>query len=295
MSKKNWIMIKRGLSQDAKHREQIGQAIWCFMHIIDRADWETGTVFDWKDQDEADDMGVNVRTLREWRRSLDENNYITCHQEQYGQRIVIHNWTNPRNYSGEVLNQFPQGDIITEPQDYIQDTPQGYTQGNRKDVTPTSNSLIKSHVSLEKVTRSANKTVDFILENERIAQEKDASGASWPHRDKFPDAIRELLDVYVRLTGQRLTKDKVMDWLSTGQDWLDLGIIADDLIKAHKKSKGDERGFGAFTVGRPGGLTNTANMFAGERRTNGKAIGGTPLERAMADLERTYHGDNVPA
>lgn len=133
MGKKNWIMIKRGLSQDPKHRERIGQAIWCFMHIIDRADWETGIVFDWKDKDEADDMGVNVRTLREWRRILDESGYITCKQEQYGQKIVIHNWTNPRNYSGDVLNPFSQGDKKTEPQD----TPQGDTQGNRKDVTPT--------------------------------------------------------------------------------------------------------------------------------------------------------------
>jgi len=142
MSKKNWIMIKRGLSQDPKHREKIGQAIWCFMHIIDRADWETGIVYDWKDKDEADDMGINVRTLREWRRVLDESNYITCHQEQYGQRIVIHNWINPRNYSGDVLNPFIQGDSFMEPQG----TPQGDTQGSRKDVTPTYSSGNQSSI-----------------------------------------------------------------------------------------------------------------------------------------------------
>jgi len=153
VTKKHWIYIKRGLSQDPKHRERIGQAIWCFMHIIDRADWETGIVYDWKDKDEADDMGVNVRTLREWRRSLDENNYITCLQEQYGQKITIHNWINPRDYSSEVLNQLPQGDNITEPQDDAQDTPQGYTQGNRKDVTPTYKSKNqKSKVKEPKIT-----------------------------------------------------------------------------------------------------------------------------------------------
>lgn len=140
MAKKHWIYIKRGLSEDPKHRERIGQAIWCFMHIIDRADWETGIVYDWRDKDEAVDMGVNVRTLREWRRTLDENNYITCKQEQHGQQIVIHNWLNPRNYSGEVMNQLSQGDSILEPQGYIQ----GDTQGSRKDVTPTYDSKSKT-------------------------------------------------------------------------------------------------------------------------------------------------------
>jgi hypothetical protein len=135
------------------------------------------------------------------------------------------------------------------------------------------------------IKNSANKTVDAILENERIAQEKLSSGAAWPGREKMPEPIRELLDTYVKLTGQRPTKGSLMDWLSTGQDWLDLGIIAGDLEKAYKKSKGDERGFGAFTVGRPGGLTSTANMFAGERRLAGKDGNTNKYERAFAQLE----------
>ena len=51
MSKKNWIFIKRGLSEDPKHRERMGMAIWLFMHICDAADWETGKVYDWRDKE----------------------------------------------------------------------------------------------------------------------------------------------------------------------------------------------------------------------------------------------------
>jgi len=119
------------------------------------------------------------------------------------------------------------------------------------------------------ITESANKKVDAILEQERIYREKKAKNETYPHRNKFPEPIRELLDVYVKLTGQHPAKAKVLDWLQTGQEWLDLGITAMDLDAAYKKSKDDK---GGFTVGRPGSLTNTANMYAGERRSTGKGL-----------------------
>ena len=244
MSKKNWIMIKRGLSQDTKHRERIGQAIWCFMHIIDRADWETGTVLDWKDQDEAADMGINVRTLREWRRSLDENNYISCKQEQYGQRIVIHNWINPRNYSGDVLNPFPQGDIKTVPQSGVQDTPQGYTQGSRKDVTPTYSSGNQESPSKK------GDVIDGMLE-----YAKQSNGKSYPLRDKIPAPYLEYADWYVHTTGQKPRKPVLGDWLLSFDDWTSAGLCVKDLQNAYEYAN---RPSGGFLVGRPGSLTNTA-------------------------------------
>jgi hypothetical protein len=141
MAKKHWIYIKRGLSEDPKHRERIGQAIWCFLHIIDRADWETGIVTDWRDKDEAMDMGVNHRTLSEWRRALDEGHYITCQQTKHGQRIIIHNWHDPRNYGGGKINPYPvEGYTITEPLE-ANESPNGYTNDVRNHVTPTYNSL----------------------------------------------------------------------------------------------------------------------------------------------------------
>ena len=97
MARKHWISVKRGLSEDPKHREQMGMAVWGFLHMIDRADWETGTVYDWRDKDEAEDMGLNERTLRDWRQRLVEKGYISCKQNRRGLDIVIYNWINPKD------------------------------------------------------------------------------------------------------------------------------------------------------------------------------------------------------
>ena len=35
MTKKHWISVKRGLSEDPKHRQAMGEAVWLFLHIID--------------------------------------------------------------------------------------------------------------------------------------------------------------------------------------------------------------------------------------------------------------------
>src|SRR3972149_6988339 len=104
MTKKHWIMIKRGLSEDPKHRERMGDLLWLYLHILDRTDWETGIVYGWRDAEEAIDMKMQPRTLRDQRQRLQNLGYITCKQERRGQRIVVHNWSNPKNYSGEVLN-----------------------------------------------------------------------------------------------------------------------------------------------------------------------------------------------
>ena len=109
MGIKNWIMIKRGLSEDPKHRAAMGVRVWLFMHIIDRANWDTGIVPEWRDQQEADDMEMPWRTLQEQRQALEELGYITCMKHRDSQSIIIHEWVNPRNYSGGVLNSRQQG------------------------------------------------------------------------------------------------------------------------------------------------------------------------------------------
>lgn len=140
MAKKHWIYIKRGLSEDAKHRAAMGECIWLYMHIIDRADWETGIAYGWKDEQEAADMSMPVRTLREQRRKLDELDYITCNQNRHDQDIVIKRWIDPRNYSGDLLNV---GDAPMEPtknEGYTQGYIEGDTKGSSQNVTPTFNS-----------------------------------------------------------------------------------------------------------------------------------------------------------
>lgn len=112
--KKHWISVKRGLSEDPKHRQAMGEAIWLFLHIVDAADWDKGMVYDWRDKEIAAEMSLSAATVRGWRDRLAKNGYITCNQKQYGLEIVIHNWIDPRNYSGKVMNK-RQGDSYISP------------------------------------------------------------------------------------------------------------------------------------------------------------------------------------
>src|SRR3990167_2570289 len=143
MSKKNWIMIKRGLSEDAQHRAKMGVNLWLFLHIIDRCDWETGIVYEWRDREEADDMQMDLNTLRHQRQKLEEARYITCKQKQHGQEIIIHEWVNPKNYSGRVLNS-RKSEGINEllPSDF-----QGSNQGSNQVIASVTTLSTRDHVS----------------------------------------------------------------------------------------------------------------------------------------------------
>ncbi len=118
MAKKNWIYIKRGLSEDPKHRAAMGECIWLYMHIIDRADWEMGIAYEWKDQQEANEMGMPVETLRYQRKKLEENDYIRCSKKQYSQDIRIMEWKNPRDYGSDTKNPRIQSDNLLQPSDF---------------------------------------------------------------------------------------------------------------------------------------------------------------------------------
>jgi hypothetical protein len=111
--RKTWIKVKRGLIEP-KHRVQLGIRIWLYLHILDRADWETGKVIDWSDKCEADELEIPLETLRSQRRQLEEDGYITAVKGQYSQQIIIHNWTDPRKYDGEVINQSDKNQPLSE-------------------------------------------------------------------------------------------------------------------------------------------------------------------------------------
>jgi len=129
--------------------------------------------------------------------------------------------------------------------------------------------------------QKANRTVDALLEQERVAQEKQTSGASWSGRERIPEPIRELLDVYVQITGQKPGKGKLMDWLSTGQEWLDQGATGDDVQSAYKIATPSNPNKGGFLVTRPGSLTSTIGMLVGKRHTYS-----SPMIDPMATLNQ---------
>ena len=113
--KKTWIKVKRGLLRP-EHRENLGIKVWLYMYMLDRVDWETGTIFGWKDKDEAEDIGMPWRTLQKQRQEIEELGYITCIKQQYSQDIVVHKWTNPREYTGVgvKLNSLNEMQKVTE-------------------------------------------------------------------------------------------------------------------------------------------------------------------------------------
>ena len=200
--KRLWISIKRGLIRDANHRVRMGECIWLFQYMLDVADWEAGVILDWKDQAAADDMQMPIRTLREQRRKLEEEGYISSLQKQYGQEITIKNWTNPRSYTGEVLNK-KQGSNKAEPkkkesQGYIQ----GYTQGSSQDVTPTYDSKDKHQTSKEGETPKplkANQIPEVVLFRAVVRR--------YPNHSNFDDVVKAVSGVSQRLGRDATAED----------------------------------------------------------------------------------------
>uniref|UniRef100_A0A6M3L7C2 Putative DNA binding, helix-turn-helix domain containing protein n=1 Tax=viral metagenome TaxID=1070528 RepID=A0A6M3L7C2_9ZZZZ len=127
MTKKTWIKLKRGIL-DVKHVKSVGPALWLFCLLVDEADWPTGKVFGWTDRQAAADLGIKLNTARDWRQRLEKYKYITCQHVGQSLEIQIHNWTNPREYGGDILSRQAivpadvadawgdaEGDVETEP------------------------------------------------------------------------------------------------------------------------------------------------------------------------------------
>lgn len=285
--RKQWISVKCGLTRDPRHRSRMGEAIWLFLHILDRADWDTGTVFDWKDEAEAEAMAMPVRTLREHRRKLIDLGYIEAVQRQYSQDVVIRNWVNPREYSGKTYNRQGdssmepsadaqgdiQGDIQGDTQGDTQGYMQGYMQGSRNHVTPTSSSKIKDQTSTARPLSAqevdeANAMVDAML--------TPAPGDHYQNREKIPEPLLPYADVYHELTGQEPVKRVIHEWMHEFSAWQSEGIQPQHVRAAYREASGK------FAILRPASLTNTAAAIRAKARV--AATGSGPVD-PMAHIE----------
>jgi hypothetical protein len=180
--KKHWIYIKRGLSEDPKHRDKMGECIWLYMHIIDQADWETGIAHDWKDASEAADMGMSVDTLRRQRQKLEDGKYIKSVQRQHGQDIYLYEWKNPRDYGSETKN--PRNESLNETlPSSSEGLNQGLNQGMRQVKTPTYDS---KSIPLKGIEQA-------ILQNRPVTQED--INASSPKYRQLCERVEKLLKV----------------------------------------------------------------------------------------------------
>lgn len=254
MAKKHWIYIKRGLSEDPKHRAAMGECVWLYMHIIDRADWETGIAYEWKDKQEAADMGMTVDTLRAQRQKLEKLDYIRCKQRQHDQDIYIMEWKNPRDYGAETKNPRFEGVAETLPstsEGGIQGSSQGGIQVPSPNPTPSLYSKSKSS-SLrgglsEKDFENANQQVTDMIVN--------AKKVKYQNRDKIPEPYLIFSDLYNELTGQEPTKRVIQEWFMAFEDWKAEKLQLGHIRAAYQYANRPE---GGFPVGRPSALTNTA-------------------------------------
>ena len=117
--KRTWITVKRGILEP-KHRFALGELIWLYIYILDLTNWEAGVIEEWLDRGAAEEMEMPLATLIDQRRKLEQKGYITCQRKQHGIRVIVHNWTNPREYTGKKYNEKSPSDT---PSDTLVNTP----------------------------------------------------------------------------------------------------------------------------------------------------------------------------
>lgn len=185
--KKTWIKVKRGLIEP-KHRERLGIRIWLYLYILDQANWERGAVIEWTDKNASDELEIPIDTIRSQRRRLVTDGYIVCHQSKHSQTIEVRNWTNPREYSGEVYNE---GNQNLPPCDNNKGGNKGGNKGIATINTPTSNSHITDHTKKKRAKR------DPIYDHPAVRAYREVVGKS-PVRANFSlviDSIGESPDI----------------------------------------------------------------------------------------------------
>lgn len=250
------------------------------MAYADHADHNGGSIYP-AVKTIADKTGKCERSVQYITKYLEDKGYLI--RDGSGDRGTKR-WRIPI-YGGQIVPE-TRGENIAPPQILQEGGATSNTEGCNslpKGVQPSapepSLTVIKPSIKnplSENDLKIANAKVDAILANEGVAQEKISSGKSWTLREHFPEPIRELLDVFVQTTGMKCCKSNMMDWLQTGQEWLELGITKVDVRNAYNVAKDN------FNIVRPGSLTNTANACAGERRKANKSIEEKQQERGNA-------------
>lgn len=153
---------------EAKHIQALGVRFAYYLLLLDWANWETGSVIDYRDQDAADQTGYSKRTIREWRTQLEKDGYIQCLQGQHNQEIIINKWKNPRG-NGDI-NPLPsavQGVRYMSPsrEKLAQGDIQGDIQGgNEHGTLPYSSDIRHHNKDINTLSKEQNKKFIGFLE-----------------------------------------------------------------------------------------------------------------------------------
>ena len=103
----------------------------------------------------------------------------------------------------------------------------------------------------------------------------------YQNRERIPEVLLPLLDLYHELTGQEPTKRTYTDWIDTAWTWKDEKLQLDDIRSAWAQAQSDK----GFTVGRPGALTVTAVGMKSKAKPALPALNTAAIERTSAVIE----------
>lgn len=157
MAQRTWIKVRRGILEP-KHRMSLGIALYLYLYMIDRADWKSGTIYDWRDQDAADDMGMSLATLRHQRRIIEEQGYVNTIQHKHRLEITIDKWENPQEKQSNGDNN-----------GYNYGYNYGDNYGDINIATPTSSSHNTYHISHITEPNGDNKLTPLKVSKEQFA------------------------------------------------------------------------------------------------------------------------------
>jgi hypothetical protein len=190
--KRTWITVKRGILEP-KHRFALGELIWLFMYILDITNWEEGVIEEWLDRGAAEEMEMPLSTLRDQRRKLQEKGYITCENKQHGIRVIVHNWTNPKEYTGKKYNV----KNVSDTSDDIPNNTPSYTASfdDRREV---------EHSSFSQKSKVTNHNISDKSEPETESCNEDGIPESWkPQKKKKKDV--DMMDGILKYSGSDKT------------------------------------------------------------------------------------------
>jgi hypothetical protein len=216
--KKTWIKVKRGILE-AKHRRKLGITVFLYLYILDNVNWDTGIIYEWTDEAAAEELEIPLSTLRDHRRKLEDELYIQTTQKSRCLEISVRNWTNPREYSGQIYNE---GDEITEPSEVEGDTV-GYTVGS------------ETSSPVHKVSHNHIDTLNKDIYYEPCDEEGNPIKEKKKKEPKQP--THPAIVAFRRTTGRYPPK--------TNYDWI-ISILGEepDELKLHKcKEAWDRRGY----------------------------------------------------
>lgn len=138
--KQTWIKVRRGIL-DPKHRIKLGAAWQMYLYMLFKANWEDGAIMEWRDADVAEELEMPLPTVRDQRRKLENELYITSSQKHHRLEIYIKKWIDPRNPSHGDTN----GDENLSPLEIHGDN-DGYIHGDTNGDTHGDESLTPLHL-----------------------------------------------------------------------------------------------------------------------------------------------------